>query len=86
MKIHNPFLSILPTIDLHGYTEDMVKYKLNEFITDNYKLKNKKIVIIHGIGKGIIKNEIHRLLKTDKRVKKYYLDTFNIGQTIIEII
>lgn len=85
MKSYNPFLNILPTIDVHGYTRDMIKYTLNEFISDNIKLGNKKIIIIHGKGNGILKNEIHQLLRNDKRILKYYLDGFNIGETIIEL-
>lgn len=86
LKHYNPFLDILPKIDVHGYNRDMIKFVLDDFINDNLKLRNKKIIIIHGKGEGILKNEIHSLLKRDKRVKKFYLDTFNIGQTIIELI
>ncbi len=82
---YNPFLSILPTIDLHGYNRDMVKYVVTDFINDNIKLGNKKIVIVHGKGEGIVKEELHFILKNDKRVKRYYLDMFNIGETIIEL-
>ncbi len=82
---YNPFLNILPTIDLHGYNRDMVKYVVTDFINDNIKLGNKKIVIVHGKGEGIVKDELHFILKNDKRVKRYYLDMFNIGETIIEL-
>lgn len=82
---YNPFLNILPTIDLHGYSRDMVKYVVTDFINDNIKLGNKKIVIVHGKGEGIVKEELHFILKNDKRVKRYYLDMFNIGETIIEL-
>ena len=82
---YNPFLNILPTIDLHGYSRDMVKYVVTDFINDNIKFGNKKIVIVHGKGEGIVKEELHFILKNDKRVKRYYLDMFNIGETIIEL-
>lgn len=82
---YNPFLNILPTIDLHGYSRDMVKYVVTDFINDNIKMGNKKIVIVHGKGEGIVKDELHFILKNDKRVKRYYLDMFNIGETIIEL-
>lgn len=82
---YNPFLNILPTIDLHGYNRDMVKYIIDDFINDNIKLGNKKIIVVHGKGEGIIKDELHFLLKKDKRVNRYYLDMFNIGETIIEL-
>ena len=85
MKDYNPFFNILPKIDVHGYNRDMIKYVLDDFINDSIKLKNKKIIIIHGKGEGILKNEIHRLLKSDKRVQRFYLDNFNIGETIIEL-
>ena len=85
LKNYDPFLSVLPCIDVHGYNRDMIRYVLNDFISDNIKLKNKKIIIVHGKGQGILRNEIHCLLKRDKRVKRYYLDSFNIGQTIIEL-
>ena len=82
---YNPFLNILPTIDLHGYSRDMVRYVVTDFINDNIKMGNKKIVIVHGKGEGIVKDELHFILKNDKRVKRYYLDMFNIGETIIEL-
>ena len=85
LKRYNPFLDILPRIDVHGFSRDMIVYILNDFINDNIKLRNKKIIIVHGKGEGILKTEIHDLLKKDKRVKCFYLDTFNIGQTIIEL-
>lgn len=84
-RSYNPFLNILPKMDLHGYNRDMVKYRLDVFINDNIKLRNKKIVVIHGKGEGIIKDEVHRLLKKDNRVKYFYLDSNNIGETIIEL-
>ncbi len=82
---YDPFLNILPIIDLHGINRDMVKYIVDDFINDNIKLHNKKIIVIHGKGQGILKDELHLLLRKDKRVKKYYLDSFNIGETIIEL-
>ena len=82
---YDPFLNILPTIDLHGINRDMVKYIVDDFIKDNIKLNNKKIIVIHGIGEGILKDELHLLLKRDKRIKRFYLDSFNIGETIIEL-
>ena len=84
-KDYNPFLNILPTLDMHGLSRDMVRFYLNDFINDNMKLKNKKIVIVHGKGKGILLSEVHCLLKSDKRISRFYLDGFNTGCTIIEL-
>ena len=33
-KVYNPFLDILPSIDVHGYNRDMIKYTLDIFIKD----------------------------------------------------
>lgn len=75
----------LPTIDLHGEDRITAVLKTKEFINDNIILKNKLVVVIHGIGEGILKNEIHKYLKTEKKVKEYKLDLFNKGATIIEL-
>lgn len=81
----NPFLDILPTIDVHGYTSDLVIYPINEFINDNIKLGQYKIVIVHGIGEGILKSTIRTYFLRDKRVNKLYGDPFNLGITVIEL-
>ncbi|MBR5662768.1 MAG: Smr/MutS family protein [Bacilli bacterium] len=72
-----------PKIDAHGETYDSVSLILSQFIDDNYKLGNKYIRIVHGKGEGILKNRIHELLKGNKKVEDYYLNNWNIGETII---
>ena len=37
----------LPTLDLHGETKEISTVLINDFIEDNYKMKNKKVIIIH---------------------------------------
>lgn len=78
--------SNLPTLDLHGYDRDYARIKINEFIYDNYKMKNKKVVIIHGNGLGVIKKTTQNTLRKNKLVKEYKIDNFNDGQTIVVII
>ncbi len=75
--------SNLPTIDLHGFDRDYARIKINEFIEDNYKMKNEKIIIIHGIGSGIIRKETQITLKKNRHVLEYKIDNFNAGQTIV---
>ena len=81
----DPFINILPSIDLHGYSRDLIFTPVNDFINDNLKLGKKKIVVIHGIGEGILKEELRLLFKKDKRVKTMYTPASNIGCTIIEL-
>ena len=72
-----------PRLDVHGETYDSVSLYVTSFIDDNYKLGNKYIAIVHGKGEGILKNRVHDLLKQDKRVEDFYLNNWNIGETII---
>ena len=79
------FYSNIPSIDLHGETRDSARVLVMEFINDNIKLKNEKVLIIHGIGSGALKNEVHKNLKINKKVKSYKLDYFNSGCTVVEL-
>ena len=77
--------SNIPTLDLHGETRDMARILIDEFITDNIKMGNYKILIVHGIGTGALRKETHTFLKKDLRIEKFYIDFFNAGSTIVEI-
>lgn len=83
--IKDPFTINLPHLDIHGESSFTCIAPINQFIQDNLKLKNQKIIIIHGKGKGILKKKTHELLKRNKNVSKYYIDGMNDGQTIIEL-
>ena len=76
----------LEKLDLHGYDRDIARILINEFILDNYKLKNNKVVIIHGIGSGILRKTTHLVLSKNKYVNSYKLDNFNIGMTVVELV
>ena len=79
----DPFLYNAPHLDLHGYDRTGAKAMVKLFIDENIKLDNKKIVVIHGKGSGILKSSIHEYLKYDKRVLDYKINNFNDGETII---
>ena len=83
--IRDPFTYNLPHLDIHGETRDTCVALINSFINDNIKLKNKKIIIIHGKGTGILKKTTHIILKNNKKIDKFYIDNMNDGQTIIEL-
>lgn len=84
-KIVDPFIDFLPSIDLHGMDRVCARIKTEEFINDNIKLKNNKIVIVHGKGEGILKDEVYKTLKINKNVQDYKLDVFNVGRTIVNL-
>lgn len=75
----------LPQLDLHGVDRDYAKILINDFITDNYKMHNYKVIIIHGIGTGIIRKTTQETLKHNKYVDNYKIDNFNSGTTIVEL-
>jgi len=75
----------LPTIDLHGIDRDYARILINEFLEDNYKIKNEKVIIIHGNGSGILKKATQETLKKSKLVISYKIDNFNTGMTIVEL-
>ena len=74
-----------PSIDVHGETRDTVYTVIKNFINDNLKLKNPIIIIVHGKGQGVLKNEIHYHLKQMKEVKTYHLHYWNQGVTVVEL-
>ena len=79
------FIDNLPSIDLHGLDRDTARVKVLEFINDNKLMKNEIICVIHGIGSGIVKEEIHNTLKKSKDVWDYKLFYNNTGSTIVKI-
>jgi len=75
----------LPTLDLHGTDRDYARILINDFIEDNYKIKNDMVIIVHGIGTGIIRKITQNTLKRNNKVESYKIDNFNAGQTIVYI-
>ena len=74
-----------PSLDLHGEIEAMVEVLVNEFILDNYKMKNQAVLIIHGKSTNILTRKVHEVLKNNPYVLEYKLDNWNLGQTIVKI-
>lgn len=79
------FLQRYPKIDLHGDDRDTARVRVEDFILENVMLKNEMIVIIHGIGQGIVKHEVHEVLRVNKAVVDYKTDNFNSGCTVVKL-
>lgn len=79
------FIDNLPTIDLHGYDSETARVAINDFINDNYKMKNNLIVIIHGIGRGIIRKTTFETLKKNRKILNFKSYYYNNGCTIAEL-
>ena len=74
-----------PKLDLHGEIVSMVEVLVNEFITDNLKMGYSEVIIIHGKSTNILTEEVNKVLKRNKNVRKYYKNNWNLGETIVEI-
>ena len=75
----------LAHLDLHGYDREYARIAINDFIQDNIKMKNYKVIIIHGRGTGILKKTTQNTLKSNKYVDNYKIDNFNDGQTVVNL-
>lgn len=75
--------SQIPKIDLHGNPRDISRVLVNDFVYENYILRKKEVVIIHGKGEGILKDEVHKTLKQNKYVESFKINNFNVGETIV---
>lgn len=75
----------MPKLDLHGEDRVGARILVRDFLNDNYKLENYEIAIIHGIGSGILKREVHDMLRKDKRVEQFGTDYFNSGCTLVKL-
>ena len=82
-QLDDVLIDNVPSLDLHGEFRFSARVLVKEFIYDNYVLKNKKILIIHGVGTGAIKEEVYNVLKNDKRVESYHLNHYNQGCTVV---
>lgn len=85
MEVYDIFLDRLPKIDLHGFDKESARVMTNDFIEESITLGNKKILIIHGIGTGIVKKSVHETLSKNKKVLSYKLDNLNTGCTIVNL-
>lgn len=84
--INDIFIKRFPTLDLHGYDRDGARVALEDFIIDNIKLRKRDLVIVHGIGLGILRREVHNTLKNNKYVLDYKLHVYNSGCTIVKLV
>ncbi len=85
MSLSNLFTRHLPSLDLHGLDRETARVYIEDFILENIKLKNRDILIIHGIGTGILKQTTHQVLRNHKQVVEYQIDFYNTGSTIVRL-
>ena len=74
-----------PKIDLHGEDRIGARIKVEAFIREQYTMGNCEFMIIHGIGQGILRKEVHDLLRKNRLVEEFKIDNFNAGSTYVRI-
>lgn len=84
-KYIDPFLYRVPIIDVHGFDRAGAVAVVKNFIDNYFKINEKKLLIVHGKGEGILRNAIREYLKHDKRVLDYNYNNFNDGETIVTL-
>ena len=85
MFVNDIFIERLPKIDLHGCDRDSARVFVNDFIDEAVMMGYDEVVIIHGIGTGIVKKEVHEALRVNKNVLEYKTDNFNSGCTVVKL-
>lgn len=81
----DPFLKILPKLDLHGETRDTIRFLILDFIKMNVKLGKEKVQIVHGRHGGILRKETHDILRKCPLVKSFSTYGSNEGVTVVEL-
>lgn len=79
------FIDRFPKLDLHGYDRMTASVATNDFIRDSIKMKERIVVIIHGIGNHIVRKSVHETLARNKNVVAYKIFSFNVGCTIVQL-
>lgn len=79
------YTSKSPRLNLHGETTDTCVFLINDFINDNFKLKNEYIGIIHGYSSHKLRDKTHEVLKKNKKVDSFKINIFNPGETIVKL-
>ena len=83
MEFCDIFLERLPKIDLHGFDRESARVAVGDFIDESVILGYSRVVIVHGIGSGIVKNVVQEVLSKRKDVLNFYIVPENIGCTMV---
>ena len=79
----DPFLYNLRHLDLHGYDRTGAVAMIKMFIDECLRINEKKFIIVHGKGTGVLKKATHEYLKTNRHVLEYKTNNYNDGETIV---
>ncbi len=83
VKKHQQSISTIIDLHIEKLAKDYKKLNSSQIISiqlahfdsklkSAIRLKQKEVVCVHGIGKGVLRKQIHELLKGNLSVKEYY--------------
>ena len=79
-------LSSKPELDLRGMAADEAIPELERFLDSAHLANLNNLTVIHGKGTGVLRQAVHRHLKTERFVKSYRLGKFGEGEDGVTII
>jgi DNA mismatch repair protein MutS2 len=82
------FLSFQPELDLHGLSIDEALRILDKWLDQALLAGHRHVKIIHGKGKGLLRQEIHQYLRKQEIVKKMIVNHTlpgGSGVTLVEL-
>ena len=82
----NSDIKAVTQIDLRGMTADEAILELEAAIDSALLSHINQITVIHGKGTGVLRNEVHKYLRTCKFIKSFRLGTFGEGESGVTII
>ena len=81
-------IPISDSLDLHTFNPRDVGSLLEEYLSECQRLGYKEVKIIHGKGKGTLRNLVHGFLKSSPKVAGFCLATAESGSwgaTIVKL-
>lgn len=66
-------------LDIRGRKPEEIDFEVVKFIDDAYLSGIKNIEIIHGKGKGVLRETVHQILKVHQMVKSFELSSVELG-------
>jgi len=73
-------------LDIRGMAADEGVLEVDRFIDSSLMGGLQLITIIHGKGTGILRDAVHRFLKSHRQVKSYRLGKYGEGETGVTVV
>ena len=69
-----------------GMTTDEAVPAMEKYLDDAYLAHLEKVLVVHGLGTGALRNGVHQHLRKLKYVKSFHLGEFGEGDSGVTIV